>query len=138
MPPANRHGVGGNSGLDAEQQRQLWNHVRALEVLEELKADVAEDIKARKAIIKNDGFDTNIVAVIMKRRKAGEGQTLAADSLLELYEAALKDQGALPLEKTRKAPEAEERRDVAQVAEDLHGEPAPEDMFDAEDPPTIQ
>lgn len=134
---ANRHGVGGNSTLDKEQQTKLWNHIRALEVLAEQKKDIAEDEKARKALAKEDGFDTAIMAIILKRRKAGEGQTHAADSLLELYEAALREQKALPLEQTRRPPEADARRTVEEVAEDLHREPPPEDMLAGDGPKTI-
>lgn len=137
--PPNRHGVGGNSSLDEEQQHKLWNHIRALEVLDGLKADIAEDIKTRKEIAKGDGFDVNIIGVVLKRRKAGEGQTSAADSLLQLYEAALREQKALPLEQTRRPPEADDRRTAGEVAEDLHGEPPPEDMLTGDDDknPTI-
>jgi hypothetical protein len=84
------------------------------------------DIKARKDLAKNDGFDNNIMAVILKRRKAGEGQTLAADNLLRLYEEALEAQGALPLERTRAL--HTQRRSTEQVANDLHGEDPPENV----------
>lgn len=124
-----RH-IGDNSRLDEDRQKKLWNHIRALEVLEVAKADVNEDIKARKTIAKEDGFDLNILSAVMKRRKAGEGQTLAADTLVELYEEALREQGALPLAQTRKPPEAEPRRTIEEISEDLHGEEPPEDMFD--------
>ena len=116
--PAHRHNGG---PLNEDDQRKLWNHIRALETLEEQKAEVAEDIKCRKEIVKADGFDTNIVGIILKRRKAGKGQTSAADSLLQLYEEALQEQGALPLEETKRPKESEERRTPEQIAEDLHG-----------------
>ncbi len=111
-------------GLSLEEQRKLWDHIRALEVLEEQKADIGLDIKMRKELAKADGFDNNILAVILKRRKAGEGETRAADNLMRMYEDALRDQGALPLEQTRKP--AAPRRPLKEVAEDLHGEPPPD------------
>jgi hypothetical protein len=66
------------------------------------------------------------MAVILKRRKIGEGQTLAADNLIRLYEEALEQQGALPLERTRTV--QPQRRSTEQIAEDLHGEPPPENV----------
>jgi uncharacterized protein (UPF0335 family) len=118
--PPHRHNGGPLSDEDA---RRLWNHVRALENLEEQKADLNLDIKARKELAKADGFDTNIVGIILKRRKAGAGETFAADTLLKLYEEALEEQGVLPLEKTRIA--QPQRRSTEQIAQDLHGEEAP-------------
>jgi uncharacterized protein (UPF0335 family) len=112
--------------LDPDQAQKLWNHIRALETLEEAKADLNLDIKARKELAKADGFDNNIMAVILKRRKIGEGQTLAADNLIRLYEEALEQQGALPLERTRVP--VSQRRSTEQIAEDLHGEPPPENV----------
>jgi uncharacterized protein (UPF0335 family) len=92
--PDRRHNGG---PLDDDDARKLWNHIRALESLEETKADLNLDIKTRKELAKADGFDTNIVGVILKRRKQGYGATAAADSLIRLYEEALEEQRALPL-----------------------------------------
>lgn len=121
--PPHRHNGGPLSDDDA---RKLWDHVRALENLDEQIADIRLDVKARKELAKTDGFDPNILAVILKRRKAGEGQTRAADTLLQLYEEALEEQGVLPLERTRK--QLAERRSTEQIAEDLHGVPPPENV----------
>lgn len=122
-PPPHRHNQGPLSDDDA---KKLWNHVRALENLEEQKADLNLDIKARKELAKADGFDTNVVGAILKRRKAGHGETVAADTLVQLYEDALEEQGVLPLERTRTA--TPQRRSTEQIAEDLHGEPPPENV----------
>lgn len=114
-------------GLGAEEARKLWDHVRALETLAEQKAEISEDEKCRKELAKADGFDTNIIAVILKRRKTGAGMTREADNLVWAYEAALEEQGALPLEATRKpARTPEQRRTVEDIARDLHGEPPPD------------
>jgi hypothetical protein len=84
------------------------------------------DIKARKDLAKADGFDTNIVGAIVKRRKLGHGETRAADDLIRLYEEALEEQGALPLEQTRTR--QPQRRSTEQIAQELHGEDAPENV----------
>ena len=117
----NRHNGGPLSDEDA---LKLWGHVRALENLEEQKADLNLDIKARNELAKADGFDVNIVKAILKRRKIGAGETRVADDLLALYEEALREQGVLPLERTRT--QQPQRRSTEQVAQDLHGEEAPE------------
>lgn len=119
--PPHRHNGG---PLSDEDCRKLWDHVRALEVLEEQAAEIRLDQKARKELAKNDGFDTNMLAVILKRRKIGEGETMKADELIRIYEEGLRDQGALPLEQPRQSPPP--RRTVDEIAEALHGEPAPE------------
>lgn len=119
--PPHRHN---NGPLNDDDTRKLWGHVRALENLDEQKADLNADIKARKELAKADGFDTNIVAAIIKRRKLGAGETFAADTLIRLYEEALAEQGALPLEQTRVV--HTQRRSTEQIAQDLHGEEAPE------------
>lgn len=121
QPPPHRHNGGPLSDDDA---RKLWAHVRALENLEEQKADIGLDIKARKDIAKKDGFDPNVVGSIIKRRKIGDGETRTADTLISLYEEALREQGVLPLEATRVTTSA--RRSTEQIAQELHGEDAPE------------
>jgi uncharacterized protein (UPF0335 family) len=121
MPePKHRHNGG---PLSDEDRRKFWAHIRALEVLEEQKADIMLDVKCRKELAKADGFDTNIMGVVLKRRKAGEGETLTADALLQLYEDALRDQGVMPLEQTRQP--TPPRRTVEEIADQLHGEPPP-------------
>ena len=122
-PPVNRHHNG--NGLSLEEQRKLWDHVRAREALNEQMDEVRLDISARKELIKADGFDVNMVEAIIKRRKAGEGETQKADSMIRIYEEGLREQGALPLEKTRTAaPPA--RRSLDEIAKNLHGQDLPE------------
>ncbi len=116
-PPPNRHN---NGPLSDDDARKLWGHVRALEVLEEQAQEVRDDVKARKELSKADGFDTNILAIIIKRRKIGNGESRAADTLTKLYEEALDEQGALPLEETRRT--RDQRRTTEEIAQDLHGE----------------
>jgi DNA segregation ATPase FtsK/SpoIIIE-like protein len=131
VEPPHRHNGGPLSDEDAEK---LWGHVRALEVLGEQKAEIAEDEKARKALAKSDGFDTAILAAIIKRRKNGDGETKLADSLVRIYEEALEDQGALPLEQTKK-PSQPPRSSVEEVAQRLHGQDAPAGLVKSEDTP---
>lgn len=130
MNAPHRHNGGPLSDEDA---RKLWGHIRALEVLDEQAQEIRDDTKARKDLAKADGFDTNIVAVIIKRRKIGAGETMAADSLMKLYEQALDEQGALPLEETRRP--RPERRTPDEIAQDLHGADLPEQE---DPPPTVQ
>lgn len=120
--PHHRHNGGPLSDHD---RRKLWDHVRALEVLEEQAAEIRLDQKARRELAKNDGFDTNMIAVVLKRRKIGEGETMKADEMIRVYEDGLREQGALPLERTRQ-PATPPRRTVDEIAEALHGEAAPE------------
>lgn len=121
--PVNRHHNG--HGLSLEEQRKLWDHVRAREALNEQVDEIRLDIAARKELIKADGFDVNMVEAILKRRKAGEGETRKADDMIRIYEEGLREQGALPLEKTRTAsPPA--RRSIEEIARDLHGEDLPD------------
>ncbi|WP_294138377.1 GapR family DNA-binding domain-containing protein [Sphingomonas sp.] len=110
--------------MSDEDANKLWNHIRAREALNEQMEEVRLDIAARKEIIKADGFDVNMVELILKRRKAGEGETAAADSIIRIYEEGLRDQGALPLEQTRK-PTTPVRRPLEDIARDLHGENLP-------------
>lgn len=119
-------GTGHNGGgLSPEEQRKLWDHVRALEVLEEQKKDIAADISARKELAKADGFDKNVLAVVLKRRAAGDGETRKADNLLRMYEEGLLEQGVLPIEQTRQ-PAVPERRKLEDIAQEMHGQPLPE------------
>lgn len=120
MDTPNRHNGG---PLSEEDARKLHDHIRALEVLDEQLAEVSLDVKTRKELAKTDGFDNNILAAVLKRRKIGEGATRQADAILSLYEEALREQGVLPLEQTKR--QAETRRTPEQIAEDLHGEPGP-------------
>lgn len=75
----------------------LYNHVLALERLQEAKDEAAADYNERKKIAKEDGFDTNVLAAILKRRKNGDGQTMEFDRLLREYEDAIEVQRDAPL-----------------------------------------
>ena len=79
--------------MDHATSTKLFNHVRALEALDEQKAEVQDDIKQRTELLKADGFDPAVTKAILKRRKAGAGQTRAFDELVEEYEEALREKG---------------------------------------------
>jgi len=118
-----RDGPRGNGGpLNDDAAAKLWGHVRAFEVLDAQMQEIRDDVAARKDLAKADGFDNNILQVILKRRKVGAGQTREADNLVKLYEEALIEQGALPLEETnRLSRQPEDRRSPDEIAESLHG-----------------
>lgn len=69
-PDNRRHN---NGPLSDDDAGKLWNHIRALENLEEQKADLNLDVKARKELAKADGFDTNILAVHPKAEEGRRG-----------------------------------------------------------------
>lgn len=114
--------VGANAYLDSEQQRKLWDHVRYLENQEQAAQDIRDDVAERKKLAKSDGFDPNILAAVIKRRKLGKGQTRQADSLVRMYEQALEDAGVKPIEDARPRREADERRSLEEIDQALHGD----------------
>lgn len=93
----------------------LYAHVRALEKLQEVKDEAAADYNERKALCKEDGFDTNVVTAILKRRKNGEGQTVAFDELLREYEYAIAEQKEARLEGGQRGIDADIGRHEAAV-----------------------
>jgi len=108
--------------LNEDDAKKLWGHIRAIETLNEQIEEVKLDVKERKDLAKKDGFDTKILEAVVKRRKIGHGETTQADELIKLYEQALEEQKALPLEQTQKRRTPEDRRTVEEIDEDLHGD----------------
>lgn len=70
----------------------LFGHIQALEWLQEAKDEAGADFNERKALAKEDGFDTNVLGAILKRRKNGEGQTRQFDEILQDYELQIEQQ----------------------------------------------
>jgi len=105
--------------LNEDDARKLFNHIRAIEVIEEAEQDLRDDKKVRKELAKKDGFDAKILDAIVKRRKLGLGETRAADTLIKMYEEALDDEGVLPLEQTRITQPA--RRTLDEISQQTHG-----------------
>lgn len=105
--------------LSEDDTRKLFNHIRAIEVIEEAEQDLRDDKKVRKELAKKDGFDPKILDVIVKRRKLGAGETRASDTLIKMWEEALDDEGVLPLEQTRIT--APPRRTLDEISQQTHG-----------------
>jgi hypothetical protein len=114
--------------LTDEEAQQLYGHIRAVEGLIAERDDINQDINERKTLccevlpINRDVFD-----FVIKRRKAGRGTCGNFDSMLELVEegiqkveATRREEGGPP----RKAPEAREREEAAELVDD---EPEDED-----------
>ena len=78
--------LGANSGAD----RALLSFVERIERLAEERAGIGEDIKEVFGEVKAAGFDTKILRQIISRRKVDAATRMECDSLLELYETALK------------------------------------------------
>ncbi len=87
--------------MEMSSQQKLFNHIRSLERLEEAKKDAAADYNERLDLAKQDGFDANVIKWVLKRRKAGDGQTLTFDELTAEYEEALRSQKTLQFDDTK-------------------------------------
>lgn len=87
--------------MEMTSQQKLFNHVRALENLEEAKKEAAADYNQRLDLAKQDGFDANVIKWVLKRRKAGDGQTMTFDELTAEYEEALRSQKTLQFDDTK-------------------------------------
>lgn len=68
---------------------QLRAYIERVERLEEEKKTIADDIKDVYAEMKGTGFDTKTVRKIIKLRKQDQAERQEAESILELYMAAL-------------------------------------------------
>ncbi|AYJ85749.1 DUF2312 domain-containing protein [Sphingomonas paeninsulae] len=110
----------------------LFHHIRALENLQEVKDEAASDFNERKKLCKEDGFDTNVVTAILKRRKNGEGQTLAFDDLLREYEEAIEEERRFPGFTVRVVDPEPPREEQYDVEPDREQAPPPseESIFD--------
>ncbi|WP_245501625.1 DUF2312 domain-containing protein [Mesorhizobium sp. M2A.F.Ca.ET.067.02.1.1] len=60
-----------------------------IERLEEEKKDVSESIKEVYAEAKGTGFDTKAIRTIVRLRKMDQAERQEAESILDLYKAAL-------------------------------------------------
>lgn len=91
----------GETRMEMTSQQKLFNHVRSLERLEEAKKEAAADYNERLDLAKKDGFDANVIKWVLKRRKAGDGQTMTFDELTSEYEEALRSQKTMQFDDTR-------------------------------------
>lgn len=69
---------------------QLYSYVERLERLEEERKALVEDAKEVRAEAKGIGFDTKIIGQVIRRRKLDPGERVEGDSMLELYEEAVR------------------------------------------------
>lgn len=79
---------GGNRTGFAAQQ--LYSYVERLERLDEERAGLVGDMKEVRAEAKGVGFDTKILSQVLRRRKMDTADRMTADSMLELYEEAVR------------------------------------------------
>ncbi|MBX3597938.1 MAG: DUF2312 domain-containing protein [Rhizobiaceae bacterium] len=68
---------------------QLRALIERIERLEEEKKTIADDIKDVYAEAKGNGFDTKAIRAIVRLRKIDQAEREEAETILELYKAAL-------------------------------------------------
>lgn len=81
----------------------LRSYIERIEALEEEKKAIGEDLAELYKDAKNEGYDTVVMKVVVKRRKMSDVERRTADELLATYEASLEEQAELPLNE-RSAP----------------------------------
>lgn len=82
--------IGHNSITQAAREK-LHQIVRAVENLQEAKANLAADISAKYAEAKSLGFDTKVLRAVVKRRAQDKQAVEEFEQLLDLYLHALGD-----------------------------------------------
>lgn len=76
--------------LTAEEGQQLYDHIRAIEALEEERKEIADDIAERKTLCcERLPVNKDVLNFVLKRRKAGRSTCGNFDSMLELVEEAI-------------------------------------------------
>ncbi|MFC3207011.1 MAG: DUF2312 domain-containing protein [Mesorhizobium sp.] len=68
---------------------QLRAFIERIERLEEEKKTIADDIKEVYAEAKGTGFDTKAIRTLVRLRKQDQAEREEAESILDLYKAAL-------------------------------------------------
>lgn len=68
---------------------RILSFVSQIERLMEEKAEIAEEMKAVKATAAAEGFDKDIISLVIKRRAMGRDRVEEQDQLLETYEHGL-------------------------------------------------
>lgn len=68
---------------------QLRSLIERIERLEEEKQTLADDIKEIYAEAKGNGFDTKAIRTIVRLRKQDQAEREEAETILDLYMAAL-------------------------------------------------
>jgi uncharacterized protein (UPF0335 family) len=76
--------------LTKEEGAQLYEHIRAIETLEEEKAEIAADIGERKTLCcERLPINKDVLNFVIKRRKAGRSTCGNFDDMLQLVEEAV-------------------------------------------------
>jgi len=123
--------------LTEEEAKQLYDHIRAVEALNDEIKDIQSDKNERITLccevlpINKDVFD-----FVIKRRKAGRGTCGNFDSMLELVEEAVlavEEQRRDPGPPPRKEREVVEREEAAEAELDDDAPP-----FEPDEPDSIE
>ncbi len=77
---------------DSNSAAMLYSYVERLERLDEERQALADDMKEIRGEAKGVGFDTKILGMVIRRRKMDASARLEQDSILELYEEAVRQQ----------------------------------------------
>jgi uncharacterized protein (UPF0335 family) len=75
----------------------LRSYIERIEALEAEKKAIGEELAELYKDAKNEGYDTVVMKVVVKRRKMSDVERRTADELLATYEASLEEQADLPL-----------------------------------------
>lgn len=76
--------------LTKEEAVQLYEHIRAIESLEEEKKEISDDINERKTLCCEAlPINKDVLNFVLKRRKAGRSTCGNFDTMLELVEEAI-------------------------------------------------
>jgi uncharacterized protein (UPF0335 family) len=97
-------------GIDSRRLKSFVariEHVQGdLDALNEDKTEIYREAKS-------DGFDTNVIKALIRRRRNGKGATQEADALLALYERALEGEEESGPPSRRRGRRLAEREDNA-------------------------
>ena len=77
---------------DSNTAAMLYSYVERLERLDEERQATVDDMKEVRAEAKGVGFDTKILGMVIRRRKMDAATRMETDSILELYEEAVRQQ----------------------------------------------
>lgn len=88
MTKKDNPGIGHNSGdaIGGIASEALKQFVARIERLEEEKANIQADIKDVYAQAKSQGFDAQVLRIVIRRRKMDAMEREEIDQLVDLYE----------------------------------------------------
>ncbi|RWX70465.1 DUF2312 domain-containing protein [Mesorhizobium sp. M4B.F.Ca.ET.089.01.1.1] len=82
-------GLAGGDNTSTVAAGQLRAFIERIERLEEEKKTISDDIKDVYSEAKGTGFDTKAMREIIRLRKKDQAERQEAESILDLYKAAL-------------------------------------------------